>query len=65
VNQLAAIAYPDLVTAQRAREELVDDLVERLKPYGGEVVHTSLSTRDEQCVREALAEGAGTVGGSV
>jgi uncharacterized membrane protein len=33
--------------------------------YGGEVVHTSVSTRDEQRVREALAEGADTVGGSV
>jgi uncharacterized membrane protein len=45
--------------------EARDELVERLKPYGGEVVHTSLSTRDEQRVREALAEGAGTVGGRV
>ena len=37
--------------------EARDELVARLKPYGGEVLHTSLSTREEQRVREALAEG--------
>ena len=41
-----------------------DELVARLKPYGGEVVHTSLSTRDEQRVREALAGSAATIDGS-
>lgn len=38
--------------------EARDEIVARLKPYGGVVLHTSLSTRDEQRVREALAEGA-------
>ena len=38
--------------------EARDELVARLEPYGGEVLHTSLSTREEQRVREALAEGA-------
>ena len=41
--------------------EARDELVARLKPYGGEVLHTSLSTRDEQRVREALAEGAASI----
>ena len=36
--------------------EARDELVARLKPYGGVVLHTSLSTREEQRVREALAE---------
>jgi uncharacterized membrane protein len=45
--------------------EARDELVARLKPYGGLVLHTSLSTRDEQRVREALAEGGATTDGSV
>jgi uncharacterized membrane protein len=34
-----------------------DEIIERVKPYGGEVVHTSLSSADEQRLRDALAEG--------
>ena len=41
-----------------------DEVIERVKPYGGEVVQTSLSTPDEQRLRDALAEGATTVQGS-
>lgn len=35
-----------------------DKLVERVKPYGGEIIQTSLSTEDEEQVRAALGEGA-------
>ena len=38
-----------------------DEVIERVKPYGGEVVHTSLSTAEEQRLRAALAEGAAGV----
>ena len=38
-----------------------DEVIERVKPYGGEVVHTSLSTAEEQRLRAALAEGAAAV----
>jgi uncharacterized membrane protein len=37
-----------------------DEIIERVKPYGGEVVHTSLSRADEQRLRDALADGATT-----
>jgi len=45
-----------LVTAE-SRDEVID----RVKPYGGEVVHTSLSTAEEQRLRNALADGAAAV----
>jgi uncharacterized membrane protein len=45
--------------------EARDEIVERLKPSGGEVLHTSLNTRDEQRVREALAAGTASIHGSV
>jgi uncharacterized membrane protein len=41
-----------------------DEIIERVKPYGGEVVQTSLSRPDEQRLRDALAEGATPVHGS-
>ena len=35
-----------------------DKLIERVKPYGGEIIQTSLSTEDEEHLRAALGEGA-------
>jgi uncharacterized membrane protein len=62
VSTLAAIAYPDRDTAEKAREELVaatrDKLIARVKPYGGEIIQTSLSTQEEQNLRDALGAGA-------
>jgi uncharacterized membrane protein len=43
--------------------EARDELVARLKPYGGLLLHTSLNTREEQRVREALAGSAATIAG--
>ena len=36
-----------------------DKLLDRIKPYGGEVIQTSLSREDEEQLRAALGEGAG------
>jgi uncharacterized membrane protein len=36
--------------------EARDKVIERVKPYGGEVLHTSLSTEEEQQLRAALGE---------
>ena len=44
--------------------EARDELLARLKPYGGLLLHTSLNTREEQRVREALAGSAATIAGS-
>ena len=38
--------------------EARDRVIERLKPYGGELIHTSLSTEQEQQLRAALGEPA-------
>ena len=35
-----------------------DKLIERVKPYGGEIIQTSLSEEDEAQLRAALGEGA-------
>ena len=35
-----------------------DKLIERVKPYGGEVLQTSLSEEDEEQLKAALGEGA-------
>jgi uncharacterized membrane protein len=43
--------------------EARDELVARLKPYGGLLLHTSLNTREEQRVRDALAGSAATIAG--
>ena len=37
-----------------------DKVIERVKQYGGEVIQTSLSTEEEEQLRSALGEGAGT-----
>jgi len=33
----------------------VDKVVDALKPYGGEIIHTSLSTKEEEQLKEAFA----------
>ena len=43
--------------------EARDELIERVKPYGGEVVQTSLGRRDEQQLRDALGSTATSVPG--
>ena len=40
------------------RESTPDKVLPRISQYGGEVLHTSLSTESEEMLREALAEGA-------
>jgi uncharacterized membrane protein len=35
-----------------------DKVIERVKPYGGEIIQTSLSTEEEERLRSALGEGA-------
>src|SRR5262245_52346788 len=35
-----------------------DKLIERVKPYGGEIIQTSLSEEDEEQLRAVLGEGA-------
>jgi uncharacterized membrane protein len=35
-----------------------DKLIERVKPYGGDVIQTSLSTEEEEHLRAALGQGA-------
>jgi uncharacterized membrane protein len=35
-----------------------DKLLERVRPYGGEIIQTSLSTEDEERLRAALGQGA-------
>jgi uncharacterized membrane protein len=35
-----------------------DKVIERVKPYGGEVIQTSLSTEEEERLRSALGNGA-------
>jgi uncharacterized membrane protein len=37
-----------------------DKLLERIKPYGGDVIHTSLSTEDEERLRAVLGSPAAT-----
>jgi uncharacterized membrane protein len=37
-----------------------DKLIERVRPYGGEIIQTSLSTEDEENLRAALGERAAT-----
>ncbi len=41
-----------------------DEIIERVKPYGGEVLQASLSSRELKRLREALAGGATHVHGS-
>jgi uncharacterized membrane protein len=41
-----------------------DEIIERVKPYGGEVLQASLSSPELKRLREALAEGATPVHGS-
>jgi uncharacterized membrane protein len=43
------------------RSDAGDKLLERVRPYGGEVIQTSLSAEDEDRVRAALGETAATV----
>ena len=38
--------------------EAPERVLERVQPYGGEVLHTSLSSETEETLREALVEGA-------
>jgi uncharacterized membrane protein len=40
------------------RKSTPDKVLPRVSQYGGEVLHTSLSTESEEMLREALAEGA-------
>ena len=35
-----------------------DKVIERVKPYGGELIQTSLSTEEEEHLRSALGQGA-------
>ena len=39
------------------RRSTPDKVLPRIAQYGGEVVHTSLSTEDEQLLQDALSEG--------
>jgi uncharacterized membrane protein len=40
-----------------------DELIERVKPYGGDVLQTRLSAAEEEHLRETLAAGGVTAGG--
>ncbi|MBI5104286.1 MAG: DUF1269 domain-containing protein [Solirubrobacterales bacterium] len=40
------------------RESTPDKVLPRISQYGGEVVHTSLSTETEEALQEALSQGA-------
>jgi uncharacterized membrane protein len=37
-----------------------DKLIERLRPYGGEIIQTSLGTEEEEQLRAALAQQGAT-----
>ncbi|GIW73563.1 MAG: membrane protein [Phycisphaerales bacterium] len=43
------------------RKATVDRVIDELKPFGGKILHTSLSKEDERKLREALEAGAATV----
>ncbi|MEU4547107.1 hypothetical protein [Nonomuraea dietziae] len=59
MSNLIAIAYPDVATATRVRDRLLELQRERLiiladAPFGGEIIQTSLSEEAEADLREAV-----------
>jgi uncharacterized membrane protein len=60
MSNLVAVAYPDEATAALfvlVRSSTPDKVLPRIAEYGGELLHTSLSTEAEETLREALVEG--------
>ncbi|WP_042376768.1 DUF1269 domain-containing protein [Streptacidiphilus melanogenes] len=61
MSSLIAVAHPDVAPAEQVRAELVegDAVVQKVlpepAPYGGRIIQTSLSSADEDRLREAVA----------